>query len=765
MPLRSPRFLITLLTVLLCLPGFAQQRPIGYWRAHLPYNNAQGLATDGQTLYTISDKGFFTYNPVNGDEEKYSKVEGMHETGTTAIAYDLVTKTCIIGYKNCNIDLFSNNNFKVLPDLKDKSFSGSKAINHIFAADGFAFLSTSLGIVVIDLARQEVKETYVFSKHGQTISINAFTEDSNYFYAATTNGLYRTSRNNANPQVFSSWQGLDTIRNFTQLSSVGNKSIYTAAADTVFQLNNTVLSAVYQDSIYHITRLDGGVSTLYIGLFGKTNGAGILRHLSPSNVIIDSTHIGYPKGTVETLDGKRWMADAYQGLALRENNIYPNFHVPAGPNSPDNTGLWVHNGDLWIAHGGYDLRYNPVGSYYGISNFHNENWTIYQPYNYPLFQDSVLDFIDIIKDINSGTVYAGTYNHGLWELKADGSARIYKSDLSSQGATNPSAASLALDNSGNLFVTQFQTNNELAVHLSTGAWYHYPVQDFGRGVVFHLGLGLLVDDYNQKWFYSALGNGVIVYDDGGTPDNPADDRQKLMTTGKNPGEGNLPNMVVRCLAKDRDGAIWIGTDAGIGIVNCPGGVLDNTCDAEQRVVQYDQFAGLLFGTESVRAIAVDGANQKWVGTLNGIWLLSPDATKILNRFTVDNSPLPSNTIQKIVVDPITGDVYIGTDQGLISYRGVATEGNDANGAVQVFPNPVSSSYTGPVAIRGLVTDADVRITDITGKLIYRAKATGGQVVWNGMDYTGHRPQSGVCLIFTSNKDGSQTNVGKLLFMH
>jgi ligand-binding sensor domain-containing protein len=254
-----------------------------------------------------------------------------------------------------------------------------------------------------------------------------------------------------------------------------------------------------------------------------------------------------------------------------------------------------------------------------------------------------------------------------------------------------------------------------------------------------------------------------VYDDGGTPDNLNDDRQVHL--GTSVGQGNLPSNTVRCLAKDRDGAIWLGTDAGIGIVNCPSLVIDGQCDAEQRVVQYDNFAGLLFSNESVRAIAVDGGNRKWIGTLNGVWLLSPDALTILNRFTVDNSPLPSNTIEKIAIDGVTGDVYFGTADGLVSYRGTATVASDQGSKIQTFPNPVPAGYSGQIAIRGLTTDADVRITDITGKLVYRTKANGGQATWNGLDYTGSRPSSGVYLIFVSDKLGTETAAGKLLFKH
>ena len=113
---------------------------------------------------------------------------------------------------------------------------------------------------------------------------------------------------------------------------------------------------------------------------------------------------------------------------------------------------------------------------------------------------------------------------------------------------------------------------------------------------------------------------------------------------------------------------------------------------------------------------------------------------------------------------MTGDVYIGTDEGLVSYRSTATEGGETNHDVEIFPNPVKSGYTGSIAIKGLATDADVRITDIDGQLVYHTTAFGGQAVWDGKDYTGHRPQSGVYLVFVSSSDGTQKYTGKIVFL-
>jgi hypothetical protein len=212
----------------------------------------------------------------------------------------------------------------------------------------------------------------------------------------------------------------------------------------------------------------------------------------------------------------------------------------------------------------------------------------------------------------------------------------------------------------------------------------------------------------------------------------------------------------------------VGTDNGIGIIYQASGCISGKCDAVIPIVQYDAYAGYLFSGENVRAIAVDGANRKWVGTDNGVWLLSPDASTIIYRFTKDNSPLPSNRMQSITIDKVTGDVYLGTDQGLVSFRGTATQGGDTNHNVKIFPNPVPKGYNGTIAISGLVTNADVRITDIDGQLVYKTTAFGGQATWSGLDYKGHRPESGVYLVFVTNTDnsnsGTQNFVGKIVFV-
>jgi len=751
-------------SLLLCIVGYsgiavqAQERPIGYWRSHLPYNNAIGVATDGSSVFAISQQSFFSYNVTNGELSSYSKVDGMTEVGMSQIAYDAATNTVVLGYQTTDIDLFKDNSFYNMPDIRIKEFTGTKTINHIYTDRGMAYVSTTLGIVVLNLEKREVKETYVFTKNNQTIGINAFSADDTYFYAGTNRGLYRARRSSPNLQLFSVWTAMDSVQNFISIATVGQK-VFAAARDSLFVVNGNNLQYVLNTDS-SITHIDAGKDVLNIC---RTNRSFVMQ-LDMNYRLTDSFRFTAPRQTTELADGTMWVADASEGLNKHTggNNHEP--FIPAGPFSFATFDILPYNKEVWIAHGGYRDNWGLTYNRAGISSFKNEQWTNYRAENTG-YMYQMYDIIDVSRDA-AGTVYGGSIQEGIAVIKMDGSGYRIKEDSLEAKDQEPGtfpATSTETDRGGNLWVTQLGARNELAVRTPDGRWYHYGTSPAFTGGFAFGAAGLIIDGNNQKWFYGPNGRGVIVYNDNNTPETGSDDTYRQFRKGA--GFGNLPSETIYCLVEDRDGSIWVGTNDGIAIINCASVGTQSNCDAELRVVQYDQFPGFLFKEQQVKTIAVDGGNRKWVGTNNGVWLISPDANKILSRFTKENSPLPSNAIQKIAVDPVTGDVYIGTDQGLVSYRGTSTEGGTTNSNVITYPNPVPSGYGGTIAIKGFVTDADVRITDIAGQLIYRGKAQGGQLTWSGLDYTGHRPQTGVYLIFATNKDGSQTHIGKMMFQN
>ncbi|MCD6064346.1 MAG: hypothetical protein K0R82_2257, partial [Flavipsychrobacter sp.] len=138
------------------------------------------------------------------------------------------TKTAVLAYSNSNIDLFSENSFYNIPDLKLKTVTGSKTINHIFTENGLAYLSTDIGIVVINLAKREIKESYTFSMNNQLLPVTGVTTTENEIFAATPKGLYSIGKQNPAIQDFSSWNKLDTTRNFISIAASQNRVFVTA---------------------------------------------------------------------------------------------------------------------------------------------------------------------------------------------------------------------------------------------------------------------------------------------------------------------------------------------------------------------------------------------------------------------------------------------------------------------------------------------------------------------------------------------------------
>jgi hypothetical protein len=202
---------------------------------------------------------------------------------------------------------------------------------------------------------------------------------------------------------------------------------------------------------------------------------------------------------------------------------------------------------------------------------------------------------------------------------------------------------------------------------------------------------------------------------------------------------------------DRDGLIWIGTELGVCYFFTP------SEDAVRPIFE-NRF---LLRDDKVTAIAIDGGNRKWMGTERGVWLFDPTCETLIYNFTTENSPLLSNVIKDIEINPETGEVFFATARGIVSFRSDATESGSAFKTVKIFPNPVTSTFTGNVGISGLATDAVVKITDISGKLVWETRANGGTATWNVKDYNGRRAATGIYIVFAATEDGSESAVGKI----
>ena len=362
----------------------------------------------------------------------------------------------------------------------------------------------------------------------------------------------------------------------------------------------------------------------------------------------------------------------------------------------------------------------------------------------------------------TGKTYFGSFFSGVIEYDdASGAINIYdknnsilEGQVGDTGITKISC--LFTDANNNLWIGNAGAPSLLKVLRPDHTWVKFQIP----GITISLLKNLIVDENNQVWALTRQNNGMVVFSYGTDMNNPSYSVQFLTT---DQGSGNLrPLQMFIPLPEDLDGNIWAGTDAGIGIFYCAANALQTGgCDAEQiKVVAADGYVAYLFGSETVRAIAVDAANRKWIGTNNGAWLISADGQTQLHSFNSSNSPMPANQVTDIQIDNTTGIVYIGTVGGLVSYQGDAIAAcQDCSNAL-VYPNPVKPGYTGPIAIKGLASNANVKITDVTGTLVYKGTANGEQMIWSGYKYNGERAKSGVYMVYSADSLGKGKKGGE-----
>lgn len=750
----------------------AQERTLGTWKAFMPYANCFGVFDAGDRVYSIGVKSVFTYEKATGVVQTYDKASGLSDIGIKTAAYDITTHALVIAYDNSNIDIIYNNtDVYNIPEIKNKNTTSAVSINDISFYNGDAYVSSDIGISVISLTRKEISNTYIIGANGNQVKVYSAATDGTTIYAATDEGVKHASYNSGNLQNFNNWflyTVIDSLpaRKATRVSTFGGKAyavIGSNNTDTLYEFNGAQWAYKYSETSNSFTSLWPGGNNLYFTIQGNVITNGKNGKIDVNGVVtISQAFHPRPMGWFEN-GGTNWEADLYAGL-IKNNNGNQESIVPNGPYSTRVADVEVENGTLYVCSGGADDIWAPLFIKDGFYVYKDNTWT-----NYNLYTNAELDtFPAILAAVDipeKNTVYLASFLRGLGLFdKTSKKITIINKDnnfaynslfeLTSNTTLDTRISAIAKDRYNNLWMCNAGANRQIKLLKNTGEWRDYAVP-------FNFGLmkKIVIDQNDQIWApLRTTGSGLLVWSYNQTIDDPSDDVSKVLYTGN-----GLPDANVYCLAEDKEGNMWVGTEQGIAVFYCAGSVLTtNGCNADQIKVERDGYIGYLFGTESVRAIAVDAANRKWIGTTNGLWLISDDGKRELLKFNTDNSPLPANQITDIAINNITGEVFIGTSQGLVSYQGDAiAECTDCDGAL-VYPNPVKPDYAGPIAIKGLTENAYVKITDISGTLIYQGRANGSQMIWDGKGYNGARAKSGVYLVFSSSDLGKERRVAKIL---
>jgi hypothetical protein len=749
-----------------------QNIPVGQWRDHLPFSNLITLARSADRVWAASPYGIFWLDTEDNSINKLTKVNGLSDIGISRIAWDEPQGLLLVAYSNANLDIVKGGTIINLPDIMNKQIAGDKTIYNIFFRNQFAYLSCGFGVVVVDLQKEEISDTWYIGNQGAALRIFDLTFDKSgqNVYTATEKGL-RKAATTANLALFSSWTQAGSFSeensSFNLVEAMNDKIVTNRKAvqynqDSLYILNNGKWSTLLPGTNFPRVSLNTSGGKLIINM-------GFFITILNADLSFNSQITSYNPGTMNATDiiidpdGTKWIADADSAM-IKINPDGTTIRIkPNGPAVATTFALAASGTDMWGIAGGRNDAYGNNWSMANAFLFSDGKWSSFNNKNSPLLGDA-RDYVALAIDpLNPKHLFVGSWGYGISEY-LNGALKNQFTDVNSslRAATAWNTwigtGGLAFDSKANLWATNSITANILSVKKDDGTWRSFNLSPYNT-----IDVGqLLIDQSDQKWLV-LRNNGLLVFNDNNTIDNPSDDKVINLTNAV--GNGNLPGDVVTCLAMDHDGVIWIGSDKGVSAIYSPWNVFTGSnFDAQiVRVVSDGKLIPLL-ENETITAICVDGANQKWFGTVNsGLFLISADGSKQILHFTADNSPLLSNTISCVGVNT-DGEVFIGTDKGMVSYRGTAAAPVASSSGAYAFPNPVRPNYYGLIAIKGLTMDADVRITDETGHLVSQTKAEGGQAVWDGNDLKGRRVVSGVYLVFVSNADGSNTAVTKILIV-
>ncbi len=750
--------------------AWSQKLAIGQWYTHLPQRNARQLVDTGDEIFTLTDVYYFSVDKNSGEVNLYDKVWGLSDVQVDHLAYAANNKALIVAYRNTNIDLILEGNIIInVSDILRKSISGIKEINQIVIAGNTAYFATTFGIVVFNIEKEEFSDTYIVGDNGGQVSVIDLALTTDSIYAISSEGLKVATLSGVNLANYQNWQNIGTPSGMPTANGKNiemlNDSIFALFGNKVYKGLNGVWNEYFVDTNFTITAIKSTGNHLMV-LQTNPNLQGRLSYKNESGVWqnITAPNFNIPSDVVWDADGTLWVSDEFQGLVkyVSAADIKP--IVPNGPNSFSITGMSYKGGVLWAAPGGADANWDYNYNNGGFLSLDNNFWGQYNQFYIPQLA-GVLNIFTVETDPSTSNVYFGSFWDGLLVWDGTTLAKYNQTNSTLEGAVGDEQrtriSALKLDEAGNLWIANHGAVSPLHVLSPDGVMTKLRTPQISLGSV----SDIVIDDFGRKWVAlpQSSAQGILVYDHGADVANTSDDQTKILTSQV--GNGALPNNDVIALANDKSGQIWVGTTEGIAVFYCAGSVLTQGCDAQRIIVSRDGFNGYLLENERINDILVDGADRKWVATNSGLWVFSPDGTEELAYYNEENSPLLSNNVIKLGYDGEHGIMYISTGRGLMSLRTEATEATDAYlDPIEVYPNPVRETYNGTIAIKGLPANAEVRITDITGELVYQTTAFGGQAVWDGRDYTGRKPKTGVYLVFSINEEGTASQPTKLLFI-
>jgi len=756
---------IFLCGLFLVLIQFSQAQGKLSWQGYFSFNEIKDISESATNVFAASENALFSKNLAANVLKTTTTVDGLSGQTISAVYYSEAFKKTIVGYENGLLIVINETDGSILKvvDIINKQLPANiKKINHFMEHNGLVYVSCDFGIVQFNLNTSQFGDTYFIGDNGAEISVKQTTLFNGSIFAATSSGIRKADSANPNLIDYNQWTVVNT-GNWTGVETLDTELIAVTDSGYIHRYNSTAFvgfSQLPQSTVDIRARNHNFFVTTVNTIYVYNNQMILNRQIANTQVLNNMLNF-----TCATSIGDQiFIGTKENGLfssSLNNAGTFEN-NTPAGPVRNNIFSLESTSNNLWAVYGDYDTSYDPYPlDSYGISRYNNTGW-LNIPYTEVYDAKSITRIL--ANPNNEKQVYASSFFSGLLKIENEVPTTLYNEKNSGlESITNAGANYIdvrinatAFDKSGNLWVTNSRVKNGLKVLKTSGQWGSYsmtPVFDIAENISYS---GLVVDRNNVKWIATNR-DGVVGF-------NETSNTFKKMTFGAD--VGNLPIADVRTIALDTKNQLWIGTAKGLRVLSNIGSFqTENQLKANPVIIVEDDLAQELLYEQFITSIAVDGSNNKWIGTADsGVFMVSPNGQETKYHFTINNSPLPGNYVNDIKINAKTGEVFIATSKGMVSFNGIATEANDDLNNVYVYPNPVRPNYSGTVKVAGLIENANVKITDIEGNLVYEIKSSGGTIEWDTTAFGKYKVASGVYMVFISAQDGGETKVKKVMII-
>lgn len=742
---------------LLCCNYIFPTIPMGSWKTHFSYYDSKKCVEAFGSIYVLSSGSIFSYTPNDKSLYIYDKIGGLNDSQILDIAFCESENALLLLYSNGNIDLlYSNGTIYNFTDLKNYNIN-NKTIYNISVIERYGYISTNFGIVLFDIKKREIKNTYNFGE-----SIICSTLHNNFIYCATNNGVYKgciednlLNKNNwkrvSNHQFYNIFS-LDNI----VVGYGSNKSLYSIddkdnikrvrdSVDKIYHSNNRLLLC-YNDTLY----IYDSLSNFSTYSFDYSNTNYIYIDKSGKNIC-----------NLTTLNGLSHLSITDNRLSYLNHNIFP-----AGPRRN-----YAHNckiiGDKLVV---------VAGSH----NYSNLTYPgaimIYDNYRWSQFEDNLdsitgVPFINLTSIVQNPTAhnnyFVGSGRQGLYEFRDGKFYKLHtynnsalKNILPSDPKNYVSVDGLCYDKFSNLWMVNNEVDTVIRVLTENGEWFSIYNSKIANLPTLK---DLKFDRFNRVWINSSRYKpGLFCLDYNNTITNNRDDKSLFIgpTFVNQDGVKESINYIY-FFEFDYNDVLWIGTDRGVFLLKDHSNILSSLSNVVLERVKISRndgtnFADYLLSEVRTTSIAIDAANRKWIGTYeNGVFLVSDNGEEIIYHFTTDNSPLPSNYIHSIAINSSNGSIFFGTDLGIVEYAGNATMSNTnfKESSIFIYPNPANCNTDDYITINGLENSSEVLILSSSGTLIHKAHSNGGTFVWNMRSREGEYISTGVYTAIIKRANG------------